>query len=222
MLRATVIVLVVVGVVSAQSPRIAFDVASVKLANPRSPIDMHTFPNGRLNATACTLKQLVMGAYGIKEQYQVLGGPSWAEADRFDIEAKVAGDFSQDRDRVTALGRDAPRKMMLMLQTLLAERFNLKFHHETRQDTVYRLVVGKSGPKLTPASDTAKQPYVGLGREGSPAQRAASYYIFGTNASMALLADRLQGVLRHPVLNETGISGNFDFRFDYSTTDTEN
>jgi len=83
-------------------------------------------------------------------------------------------------------------------------------------------VVGKSGPKLTPASDTAKPPYVGLGREGSPTQRAASYYVFGTNASMTLLADRLQGVLSHPVLNETGISGNFDFRFDYSTTDTEN
>ena len=103
-------------ITAAQNPPLKFEVASVKAANPRSAIDMRTFPGGRLSATNCTLKQLIMGAYGITQQYQVAGGPAWIDGDRFEIEATASGDFTQDQGRVIALGREAPRKMMLMLR----------------------------------------------------------------------------------------------------------
>jgi uncharacterized protein (TIGR03435 family) len=67
--------------------------------------------------------QLIEAAYSL-ERWQVIGGPAWLDTDLFDIEAKTSEDLSKETDRVVALGRPAPRKMMLMLQTLLAERFN--------------------------------------------------------------------------------------------------
>ncbi len=182
---------------------------------------MRAFPGGRLSATNCTLKQLVMGAYGLKEQYQVIGGPSWADVDRFEIEAKAAEDLSNDQDRVIALGREAPRKMMLMLQNLLEERFQLKVHQETRQNTVYRLVVAKNGPKLIQAADSTQRPFVGVQRAGPVTRAATGLAMFGQNASMSLLAERLAGSLGHPVFNETGIAGNYDFRFEYAADETQ-
>jgi uncharacterized protein (TIGR03435 family) len=205
----------------AQNQPLAFEVASVKTANPQSGIDMRTFPGGRLSATNCTLKQLVMGAYGLTQQYQLVGGPSWVDVDRFEIEAKAAGDLSDDQDRVVALGREAPRKMMLMLQNLLEERFRLKVHQETRQNTVYRLVVAKNGPRLMPTADTTQRPLVSVQREGPVTRPATGLAMSGKNASMALLAERLAGSLGHPVFNETGIAGNLDFRFEYATDETQ-
>lgn len=88
----------------------------------------------RLSATAFP-RQLIEAAYSV-ESRQITGGPASLSNDLFDVEAKTDEDLSADPDRVLALGRPAPRKMMLMLQTLLAERFSLKVHRETRQDNL--------------------------------------------------------------------------------------
>jgi len=224
MLGVSLIVVVLVpGIITtaAQNQELKFEVASVKVANPRTGIDMRTYPGGRLSATNCTLQQLIMGAYGMTQQYQVAGGPSWVDVDKFEIEANAGEDFSQDKDRVIALGREAPRKMMLMLQTLLEERFRLKVHHETRQNTVYRLLVAKSGPKLMPTTDSTQRPFVGVERKGPVTQAAIGLAMVGKNATMALLAERLTGSLAHPVFNETGLTDNFDFRFEYAADETQ-
>lgn len=116
--------------------------------------------------------------------------------------------------------------MMLMLQTLLADRFNLKVHRETRQDNVYALVVAKSGPKLEPPKDTTRS-YVGMSRgkvawlaDGRPDFSAATEIVTGHNASMAQLALYLGGVMRRPVEDKTGIEGQYDFRIEYATDDS--
>ncbi|HEY2385031.1 MAG TPA: TIGR03435 family protein [Terriglobia bacterium] len=205
----------------AQNQPLKFEVALVKVANPRSGIDMRTFPGGRLLATNCTLKQLIMGAYGLKEQYQVVGGPTWVDVDRFEVEGKAAEDLTNDPDRVIALGREAPRKLTLMLQTLLAVRFKLSAHQETRQNTAYRLVVAKSGPKLLPTTDSTQEPFIGVEREGPVTRPATGLAMFGKNASMTLLAERLARSLVGPVINETGLKGNFDFRFEYAADETQ-
>jgi bla regulator protein BlaR1 len=88
---------------------------------------MHTFPSGSLEATNVTLKQMIEAAYNFKP-YLVCGGPAWMDSDRFDITAKADEAAAQDKSRVIALGRDAPLRMMLMLQTLLEDRFNVKVH----------------------------------------------------------------------------------------------
>jgi len=114
---------------------------------------------------------------------------------------------------VLALGRPAPRKMMLMLQTLLAERFNLKVHRETRQDNVFTLVVAK-GPKLQAPKDTTRS-FIRWGRNGSPQAAAISYWMECSNASMAQLAHALEGNMHRPVTDQTGLPGNYDFRLEY-------
>ncbi len=77
------------------------------------------------------------------EPDRIIGAPSWVSSNRYDIEAKVAPDDAPKLDKVKAEDRSA------MLLPLLVERFNLKYHHETRELPMYTLVVAKGGPKLT-------------------------------------------------------------------------
>jgi uncharacterized protein (TIGR03435 family) len=91
------------------------------------------------------MRQLIEAAYSL-ERWQLSGGPVWLD-DFFDVEATTAEDMSGETDRVLALGSPAPRKMMVMLQNLLAERCNLKVHRETRQDNVYSMVLAKAPSK---------------------------------------------------------------------------
>ena len=201
----------------------AFEVASVRPGAPNGHpgigIDLRTYPGGRLVATECTLKQLIQAAY-TAEPWEVLGGPSWLDSDRFDIEAKAAQDFSNDRDRVLALGRDAPRMMMTMLQTLLADRFNVIVHRETREDTIYSLVVAKNGPKLQPATGS-NSPFIGLRRTGATDRPAVTLILAGENATMEVLAQRLSyWTLHRPVVDRTGIAGNYSIRIEYAADDS--
>lgn len=195
----------------------AFEVASVKPGDGN--IDMRAYPT-RLSST-CNLRQLITAAYSM-EGWQVTGGPAWLDSDLFDIEARSGEDLSGDQDRVLALGGPVPRKMMLMLRTLLAERFNLRVHRETRQDKVYALVVAKDVPKLQPPKDT-KLSYVGTSRgkvtlsaDGRPDFSAAPVIVTGHNASMGQFALYLAGVMRRPVEDKTGIEGKYDFRIEYT------
>src|ERR1017187_6639082 len=95
----------------------AFEVASVKPADPSEPRDIRTFPGGRLRVTNLTLELIIWQAFNVK-RYQVAGGPRWLDTDGFDIDAKAEGDPTREQ-------------MMAMLQTLLADRFQLKAHRET-------------------------------------------------------------------------------------------
>lgn len=130
----------------AVQPKLAFEVASIK---PSAPLDVgkmaasmqagqmprlgaHVDPQ-RAEYSYMTLKQLIANAYGVKG-YQVQG-PDWLDTERFDIEAKIPDGVSQD---------NAP----LMLQALLADRFKLTAHRETKDRPVLALVVGKNGPKM--------------------------------------------------------------------------
>ena len=218
MLRITASFILVVGLALAQTPAkpLQFEVASVKPSVSRG-IDIKAFPT-RLSVTNCSLSQLVEAAYTI-EHWQLTGGPAWLDSDRFDIEAKTAEDLSADPDRVVAAGRPVPRKMMLMLQTLLAERFSVKVHRETRQDNVFELVVARNGPKLQAPKDTARS-RVGTS-QGSTTPGAATTVTTGFNASMEQLAQYLQGHMHRPVFDQTGIKGNYDFSFEYAYDDSQ-
>jgi uncharacterized protein (TIGR03435 family) len=157
------------------------------------------------------------------QRWQVTGGPAWLDTDLFDIEAKTSEDLSAETNRVLALGRPAPRKMMLMLQALLAERFNLKMHREIRQENVFALVVAKGGPKLQTPADTTRS-FIRTGRTGSVYAAALTVVITGNNASMAQLAEYLEGNMHRPVADQTAIVGKYDFRIEYApeNSPTEN
>lgn len=197
----------------------SFEVATVKPATPGQPIGLFTWPGGRITATNYKLRQLIQDAYSV-DRYQVLGGPAWIDTERYSVEAKPP-DTPEWRKVVPPSSKTPPTaEMRRMLQRLLAERFQLQLHRETRQDSVYVLVATKSGPKLKPPTVTA-QPFVSSGRTGDITRDALSQYIAGQNATMAMFAIRLAQHLSRPVLDESGIAGSFDFRVEYAADETQ-
>src|ERR1700733_15074365 len=119
-----------------EAPRPAFEVVSVKLAPPESRamgIGLFTYPGGRIHATNYRLRQLIRDAYNI-DTYRILGGPHWADEDRFDIEAKPSTSSDLSKWAPESFTSPPNAEMRLMLQTLLADRFQLKVHSETRKE----------------------------------------------------------------------------------------
>ena len=205
-IRCVAIVYVTVCAVFAQTPPApqAFEVASVKPASPgQRNVDFRVYPGGRLSFTNVELGQIILEAFSIK-RYQLSGGPSWLDSDRFNIDAKAEGDPTRDQ-------------MMAMLRTLLADRFQLKVHRQTHKGDVYALVVAKGGPKLK--ESTAQDSYIRTLRNTPRELPGVSYTEIGQKASMPMLASRLASTEEHPVSDQTGLKGEYDFKLDYATDD---
>ncbi|HEY4364738.1 MAG TPA: TIGR03435 family protein [Bryobacteraceae bacterium] len=193
-----------------QSATPAFDVATVKLADPREPLDIRTSPGGRLTVTNQPLKNMIKQAYGV-ESYQISGGPAWLDTERFDVEAKAEG--NPDHAQV-----------MRLFQTLLEDRFQLKVRRAQREGAIYALTAARGGPKLTAAAElkTGERAGVFNGRTGAPTATALSYWKQGRHATIAMLANSLEGTLGRPVRDRTEIAGEFDFRFEYAADELSN
>src|SRR5215468_10922120 len=139
-----------VAVSSAQE----FEVASIKPSSGSDPRTLlQVLPGGGLRTSGATLRFLVTLAYQVRS-FQILDGPGWISSDRFDIIATIdrsrpGGDEPPDPSKVTP-GQLAhmQNEMRPRLMALLAERFGLRVHHETREQPIYELVVGRSGPKI--------------------------------------------------------------------------
>jgi len=200
-----------------------FEAASLKPAAPR-PADRSslgikggpgTGDPSRFTATYVPLQSLLMEAYGLKS-YQIIGlaldGP------RFDIVATVREGATREQ-----LNR--------MLAALLNERFNLRFHWESREVSAYALLVGKNGPKLKasteiPASeqtaagsgDAANAPRPSLFMGARPDGQMRTVF---TAEPVSRLADLLAAWSGRPVLDETGLTGRYDFFVDYTPESAE-
>ncbi len=113
--------------------KMQFEVASIKPSAPepmgRFRVGISMAPGGRLTTTGTTAKMLIQQAYGVRD-FQIVGGPSWLGTERYDITAKAEGAAASD-------------DIKLMLQSLLADRFQMKFHRETKELPIYSLVVAK-------------------------------------------------------------------------------
>jgi uncharacterized protein (TIGR03435 family) len=205
---------------SASADRPSFDVASVK-ANKGGDnrVMMRPQPGGRFTATNVTPAMLINLAYDLKP-HQMVGGPDWINSEHFDIEAKADGNPPKEQ-------------MNLMMQSLLADRFKLAAHHDTRQLPVYLLVLsktGKTGPQLTPHTDDSKCPDISAGPPPPPRPGAGPPPIpcggfFMMNGHMAAqkvtiesLARSLNNFVDRIVLDKTGLSGNFDVDFSFTGT----
>jgi uncharacterized protein (TIGR03435 family) len=190
MLRTIAIAFLALAAAFGQATAPAFEVASVRPVKSgfKDRKNMTVEP-GRLTYTNVSLQDCILAAYGMKV-YQV-SGPGWLDADRYDIAAKAADAAPEAR-------------IMRMLQTLLAERFQLKVHHESKDLTVYGLVVAKNGPKLQ-AGDSQAAPKMDF----TSLPGAISFH----NYSMAALAEQLSGRifgLEHPVIDQTGLDGAYN------------
>lgn len=185
---------------AAATPLPRFEAASIKLPDPKGigAIDFRFFPN-RFVATTLTTSQLIEQAYRL-EPRELVGGPDWVRVERYDVTATSGEDVPQDR-------------MRLMLQALLIDRFQLQLEREERTGTIYRLTA-REVRNLSPPAKTDARPAVAVIRNDKSG--FLSYEYQGRNATMAQLAVTLAAQLRVPVIDETKLTGNYDFRIPWT------
>jgi len=188
---------------------LAFEVASVKPtgAQPKMGTGLFTYPGGRVVASNCPLDYLIQQAFDV-QSFQVAGGPGWIHNDRFDIEAKPPASSLSSKTNPFNFKLPPNDEQRQMLQTLLADRFQLKYHVEAKDGPVYVLAKGSKALKLLDSKNKNEYPWAGIGPG-----------LVGTNISMPQLAKRLAAEFGRPVLDQTGLTGSFDFRFEYHTDD---
>jgi uncharacterized protein (TIGR03435 family) len=206
------------------SPSATFEVATVKpnkSGEPRQFIQRQ--PGGRVTVTNMPLRALITFAYQLAP-FQLVGGPSWLAADRFDMVAKLEGN-----PEFPAPG-SGPDPIQLAMRGLMADRFKLKTHHETREMEIYALVTvkpGVPGPALKPATtDCAAQAKAGP-RAGGPPQPPASGVVpcgimgspgiirFG-GFPLSQLATMLSGQSGRMVVDRTGLAGSWEFELHFA------
>jgi uncharacterized protein (TIGR03435 family) len=179
-------------------PQQAFDVASIKLHKGVVTFSADPSVRGRaVRATASTLQDLLTYAYNVRYE-QLSGGPGWITEDHYDLLAKSEGEGVL----TTAQARQ-------MMQTLLADRFQLQVHRETHEVPIYELVVTRSGPKLKPASPDATGGYRVGGTEKGALRMEAS------RTTMEQLARQLAGTSARFVVDRTGLTGLYAFTLEW-------
>ena len=178
----------------------AFEVATVRPSGPQSPpLSIQRLPGGRLVTSNTPLTMLIQWAYQLDEG-RLLGAPAGFNSLRFDVVAKAP-------EQEPAAGR-----MQLMMRALLAERFKLVVHHETRELVAYTLVNEPGGPKVRAV--TIDEP-----TDPNPFRMADSGTLTGTRVTAEMLVNVLSNQLGRPVQNMTGLVGRFDFTLRW-TPDT--
>jgi uncharacterized protein (TIGR03435 family) len=187
----------VAGLAAAQGVA-SFEVASIKLHPEPIAFSSDSQVHGsRVTATAITLIDLITNAYGVRYD-QISGGPSWVKSERYDVAAKAEGEGTITKDQLRQ-----------MLQTLLADRFQLKVHREARETPVYELVVGKNGPKLKEVAADATGGYVSRGSNTGQMRMEAS------KGTMEQLARQLSVTAGRPVIDKTGLTGYYKYTPDW-------
>lgn len=186
----------------------AFEVASIKPAQPMPMGQMRINMGadaGMLRYTNVSLKDVIRIAYRVKE-FQVQG-PDWLNNTRFDIVAKLPDGSSKDQ-------------IPEMLQALLADRFKLTTHRDTKEHAIYAMLVAKGGPKLKPAEDIAAG---GEPAKDGPPRGAmmmqvdgAGAHLKASSATLAGLAEMISRFSERPVVDMTGIEGQYSFDLVFS------
>ena len=189
----------------------AFEVTSIKPDKSGTQMIMFRFTPDGLNASNTPLKLLIQQAYGVEEN-QVIGFPNGLSSERYDVEAKVeASDVAKLHDL------DAHQRMR-MLQPVLAERFQLKAHRETRDLSVYELVLAKGGPKFHEAKpgDTYPNGIKGPdGHSGPGLVWMQDGRLTCQAVGMVELTRILSQRLGHNVLDKTALTGKYDLAMDW-------
>jgi uncharacterized protein (TIGR03435 family) len=188
---------------SVQTP--SYEVASIKIddGGPNRPVTWRETPDG-LMVSNVMLELLIRQAYGI-QSYQIEGAPEWINQEEYDISARI--DDAETRRLQSLTKEQAQAERRLMLQALLADRFLLIVHHETKEGPVYALVVAKHGPKFQEAAPPA--------RPEMPISMGAGLLTFN-GAPMSTLVRLMAQVIGRPVLDHTGLTGNYAFTLKWT------
>jgi len=185
-----------------------FEVASIKPNHSGSGrFGIAIEPGGRFVANNASVKSLITFSYQLKEN-QLSGLPAWAESERFDVTAKPESGAGTSTDELRA-----------RVRALLAERFALSMHKETKELPIYVLVIAKNGPKLAPSkgnADLDSPPPGGRGPGKRQMFRGGRGEISGQNVQISSIADQLSSILGRTVVDKTGLAGDYDFTLKYT------
>jgi uncharacterized protein (TIGR03435 family) len=180
----------------------SFEVATIKPTKPDEQRKLLVVRGGRFETVNTSLTDLITFAYGVQSK-QIVGAPAWFDTDKYDITAKP--DIE---------GRPNDKQLKGMLQKLLADRFKLTFHRDTKELSVYALTVAKTGPKLT-KNDGDPNGLPGLFFRGLGQLNVR-------NATMADFTHLMQqAVLDRPVVDQTGLTGRYDFTLNWTPDDSQ-
>jgi uncharacterized protein (TIGR03435 family) len=180
----------------------AFEVATIKPSNPDAQGKAFTVRGHQVLTINTSLSDLITFAYGLHAR-QVMGGPDWVERDKYDVTGQP-----------DAEGVPNVAQLRVMVQKLLTDRFKLAFHQDKKELSVYALIVGDKGPILTKsAGDPNGLPALFFRSLGALPAR---------NATMADLAAVMQtAVLDRPVVDQTGLTGRYDFTLTWTPDETQ-
>jgi uncharacterized protein (TIGR03435 family) len=205
----------------------AWDAATIKPSAPDQRGSMINFTPDGIRITNVSLQIVLRESFGVEDD-QILGWPSWTKTTMLDIQAKVA---PEDAPKLKALSIEQRKEMLI---SLFEDRCGLKFHHETRELPVYELVVAKSGSKLTASKPDPPHaqitdpgpgpgPAPGTAPEPAPGRRmlmmTGRSHIESVGTGMQGLAHLLSGQLGRAVVDKTGLTGNFDYKLDWTPDD---
>ena len=210
---------------SGTGAQMSFDVTSVK-PNPREEGRGGALQPGRFAQTSVTLRQLIRMAYGTS---QTVGGPSWVDSDRFDVDGRGAFDLSGFLP-----GPDgSPPRVYVMLQRLLEERFKLALHKQVQERPVYALVVARHdqqlGPRLQRSAIDCDALIAAVRQNGRPpappepgqapncSMRIMPGHLVADSVNMSQLAGALTSpIADRVVLDRTGLIGRFNVELEWT------
>ena len=200
---------------------ITFEVATIKPSDPNARgMFMRPSPGGRLTVSNMSVKDMVGFAWGV-QPFQISGGPAWIASARFDITAKADGTAKMP-------------ELMLMLQSLLRDRFQLAIHKETKELAIYGLVLakkdGKLGPRLIeskeggctppdptkppPPPDPVKGPALACNQLFAGIEQ-----VRGVSVSVQRLLPILSRYFDRKVVDQTGLTGTYDITLEWTPDD---
>ncbi|HEX4002139.1 MAG TPA: M56 family metallopeptidase [Candidatus Acidoferrales bacterium] len=180
----------------------SFEVATIKPSKPGQPGKAFLVRGTEFSTLNTTLSDMIAFAYDV-QQKQIVGGPNWISSDKFDIQAKPDTPGSPNTQQVRT-----------MLEKLLADRFQLKFHRDTKDMSAYVLTVAKNGPKLAKS-------------QGDPNGLPGLFFsqlgvLHVVNATMADFAGVMQtAVFDRPVVDQTSLQGRWDFVLKWTPDESQ-
>jgi Protein of unknown function (DUF3738). len=202
-----------------------YEAASVK-ANKTAPqgSSIRRLPGGRLQATNMPLRALITFAYQL-QPFQLVGDPGWLRTENFDIVAKMEG------DPPPVMPGQGPDPHMVAMRTLLADRFKLTVHRETREMDIYALVIaradGRLGPAMKPSTQDCEAMMDAARRGKLPLPQGPNDPVTcgtrGTTGRMQVggmpllsFANMLSGRVQRTVVDRTGLAGAWDFEINFA------
>ena len=207
----------VIGVLRAQTlppaPAYGYDVASIHKSAPGSNNHMiGPGPQGGWRVQNLSVLGLIASSYGVQD-YQIIGAPAWATSESFDISftpdktETPLGAAPSLKEVQASMSRNAQR-----MQAVLRDRFGLVLRAENRDLPLYNLLQAKGGHKLTPHDPATQSP---------PSLRSNGRQMTGTGVNVGMLAQQLSMLLDRPVHDETGLNGEYDFKLDGTSPDSD-